>query len=386
MKLMTKEEFKKLAEYRDEVCVSIFIPTNRGGEDVLEEKDRTLFKGQWQQCARELEDKGISEERIEKIGAPIRDLIDDKNFWRHQSDGLAVFASESFFERYTLPVYFETYYHISDRFYVKPLVPMFSGQGRFYVLELQQDNVKLYEATRHSIGPVRIDDLTPDNILDRVGYDYEDKDRKNKTQHELSGQFTQHGYEPTSDHKNEILRFFRAVDEGVTELINGDKAPLLVACQDNMFPIYKEANTYNHLYEASSVPGNPSDYRNAIDLHEKAWETIEPHFEKEMREKIADFKEYNGTQRTSTGIADIIASIHESKIDTLFLENNTDVWGTYDKKNMAVEIHEEPKEESISLMNLAAAKTIEMGGQVYLIEGSVMPDPNSKMNALYRFS
>lgn len=390
MPILTKEQFENLAKYDNNPCVSIFIPTQRAGKDVLEEKDRIHLKSQWKKATEELKAMGLPQEKIEKIGKPVDGLLDDRDFWRHQSDGLALFLADGFVEKYTLPVNFETFTYVADHFYLKPLVPMFNGDGRFYLLHLQLDDVKLYEATQYSIGEVKIADLTPDRLEDRVGYDYEEKHRKHKTQRNNvgahpNGTSTQHGYDAANrDDKNEILRFFRAVDKGINEILNNETVPLVVACQDYFFPIYQEASRYKNLFQ-KSVPGNPeADHESYLDLHAAALDVLEPHFRKEREEKMTQFRELNPS-RTSSRISEIIPAIYEGKVDTLFLQNREDIWGDFNEKMASVDVHDEKRNGSVSLMNLAAVKVIEQNGKVYLMEDEFMPDKNAKMNAVYRY-
>ena len=390
MPILTKEQFESLAKFDNNPCISIYIPTERAGKDVLEEKDRIHLKSQWKKAYEKLKDMGLPQEKIDKIGKPIDDLIADTNFWRHQSDGLAIFAADGFFEKYTVPVNFEAFTYVSDHFYLKPLIPLFNGDGRFYLLHLQIDDVKLYEATQYTIGEVKIDDLVPDQLEDRVGYDFEEKNRKHKTQRNNiganpNGTSTVHGYEPaTRDRKNEILRFFRAVDKGIYEILHNESVPLVVACQDSYFPIYQEASRYKNLYP-KSVPGNPeADHDSVYGLHAAALNLLEPHFRKEKEEKMKEFNELNPS-RTSTSVSEIIPAIYEGKVDTLFLQNREDIWGKFNEPMASVEIENEPTNGNVSLMNLAAIKVIEQGGQVYLIENQFMPDKRSKMNAVFRY-
>ena len=259
-----------------------------------------------------------------------------------------------------------------------------------YLLHLQKDDVKLYEATQYTIGEVEVSDLTPDRLEDRVGYDYEEKHRKHKTQRNSvgvnpSGVSTQHGYDAANrDDKNELLRFFRAVDKGIYEVLHNETVPLVVACQDAYFPIYQEASRYKYLYP-KVVPGNPeADHDNVFSLHAAALDTLEPHFRKEREEKMTEFNELNPS-RTSTSISEIIPAIYEGKVDTLFLQNREDIWGNYNENMASVDVHDEKRNGSVSLMNLAAIKVIEQNGKVYLIENEFMPDKNSKMNAVYRY-
>ncbi len=385
MSIITQEQFEKLANFKDELCISIFIPTQRAGKEVLEEQSKTHLKSKMDDIKRKLDKAGHSEEKITKIISPIRELIEDKDFWRHQSDGLAIFASPEFFEKFTVPVNFEAYEHISNEFYIKPLVPLFSGDGRFYLLAIQVKGVSFYEASRYSITKINIEDLTPSSLMERVGFDYEEKALQFKTSGATQGEKNMHGHAGADrERKHEIFRYFRAVDEGLQPILNKGKLPLVVACQDYLFPIYKDANTYNKLYE-EPVPGNPSDM-DLMDFHEKSWNVIEPFFEKTKREKLKKYEEWNNTEHTSPSVSDIIPAAMEGKIDTLFLENREEIWGTYNDKSRKVTINDQQNSGNYSLMNLAAKKVLENGGNVFLIEAAFMPEKDSKMNALFRYS
>lgn len=385
MSLLDQKQFDKLASFKNEVCVSIFIPTQRAGKEVLDEKNKTHLKSQLDEIRKKLNKKGVPPEKITRITTPIQELVEDRDFWRHQSDGLAVFSSEDFFEKLTLPVNFDAYIHISSDLYVKPLVPVLNGDGRFYLLAITQDEVQFYEASKYSITKIKVDDLTPGRLEDRVGYDYEEKNRKHKTQNNLAGGSTSHGYDAQNrDDKNEILRFFRAVDKGLDTILHDENVPLAVACQDYLFPLYQEATRYKNLFE-KPVPGNPFD-TDILGLHEKAWNLVEPYFEKPKTEKLEKYREHDQTGNTSSSVEEILLAAVEGKVDTLFLENREEIWGSFDEKEMKVTIHDEQKDGNISLMNLATKKVLENRGKVYLVEHAFMPTKDSKMNALYRYS
>ncbi|HSM62595.1 MAG TPA: hypothetical protein VK833_01530, partial [Gillisia sp.] len=206
--MINEQEFKKLANFKNETCVSIFIPTQRAGKEVLEEKNKKHLHSEWVQIRKQLKEANMDDTVINSIGKPIESLLEDRDFWRHQSDGLAIFSSENFFESYTLPVNFEAYHYISSEFYVKPLVPAMTGDGKFNILAVQLDDVKFYEASKFSITPVEIDDLTPSRLEERVGYDYKEKALQFRTQGE-GGEKTQfHGHGGSErDEKTEIKQF-----------------------------------------------------------------------------------------------------------------------------------------------------------------------------------
>lgn len=384
MSMINEQEFKKLASFKNETCVSIFIPTQRAGKEVLEEKNKKHLHSKWVQIRKELKEANVNEGAINRIGQPIEALLEDRDFWRHQSDGLAIFSSEDFFESYTVPVNFEAYHYISSEFYVKPLVPAMTGDGKFNILAIQLNEVKFYEASKFSITPLEIDDLTPSRLEDRVGYDYKDKSLQFHTQGE-GGEKTQfHGHGGGErDEKVEIKQFFRAVDQGIKEYLHKENLPLLIFCQDHLFPIYKEANTYKHLFD-KVIPGNPND-TDILGIHQKALEVFEPYLNENRDKKIEKYKDLSSTANTTSALSDIIPAVYQGKVDTLFIENRAEVWGKYNEDNMKVDFSDNNENGNISLLNLAARKTVEMGGKVYLVEHEFMPQKKSKMNALLRF-
>jgi hypothetical protein len=113
---------------------------------------------------------------------------------------------------------------------------------------------------------------------------------------------------------------------------------------------------------------------------------MEPIFDEERKEKIALFKQYDGSGKTSSNnIEQIVPAAINGKIDTLFVRNNEDIWGIYDPEKGNVRVDEEPLPSSVSLLNKMAIKTFLNGGKVYLLEKDEMPNPHSRVNALYRY-
>jgi hypothetical protein len=385
MPLLSKKEIAELHAINKEHCISIFIPTHRAGKEVLQEKDALSLKVQLQHVRKKLAKKGYHETDITAITKPVQQLIDDNLFWRQQSDGLAIFIAENYFQKYTLPIYFEAFNYISNLFYLKPLMPLFVGDGRFYLMVLQLDKVQLYECTQHSITEIIIEDVIPKNQQDRVGYDYEEKNLQFRTQQAGKGQVMYHGQEAaTGKRKNEIKTYFRAINDGIKPLIKNENIPFLVASQDYLFDIYKSVNTYTNLFDKNIN----SDLKasDILDLHELAWENISSVFDQERKDKITQFLDAQGTGKTAIGIEQILPKAFEGKIDTLFCENLADIFGTYkEENNTIITTQTEENETSISLMNLAAIKTFSNGGNVYLLDQENMPNPHSKINALYRY-
>ena len=111
-----------------------------------------------------------AEERLQKVGLRSPDaasllssaetLVNNADFWRHQSDGLALFIDpQGNMSRYSVPINFSELVIVTRRFHLKPLLRLLSGDGRFYVLALSQGDLRLLEGTRHSVSEVDLADV-----------------------------------------------------------------------------------------------------------------------------------------------------------------------------------------------------------------------------------
>ena len=89
-----------------------------------------------------------------------RQLLQENSFWRYAADGLALFLSTEQFQPYRLPLKFEELMVAGNRFHIKPLLPLFSSDGRFYVVALSQNEVRMLQCTRFSSMAVDLSELS----------------------------------------------------------------------------------------------------------------------------------------------------------------------------------------------------------------------------------
>lgn len=378
------DDLIRLSEYHNTSCISIYIPTHRGGAETLNGQDALSLKNQLKLIRNKLSEQGKSVREIGKLVNPVQELVDDADFWRHQSGGLALFVSENIFEKYTVPVSFEPFNYLSSEFYLKPLFPLFNEYGYFFLLSLKKDEVKFYEGHKYGLTEIDVSDVVPSRLEDAVGYDYEQKQLQFRTQvggNQLS--FYGHGHSDTKD-DNELLVFFREIDRGImTKLHDQQQPPLLLCCLEHYYPVYLQAATHRNIFP-QHIPYNPADL-DRRSMHEKAWELLEPHFEQGLHNRKERFLIGIDKGKASSNIREIIPAAVAGRIDTLFLEKNSDVFGVYDLTTGGISIQEQQNLANVSLTNLAAKKVYEQGGYIYLLGKHEMPDGSSDINALFRY-
>ena len=157
LSILSKGRLRKLAEKHDGWFVSIFLPTHRAGAQMAQ--DRIRLKNLIVEAETELRAVGVRTPDIEEMLEPAQKPLQNTCFWQHQSEGLAIFRSRQLFRHFRLPYGFQSLMVVAERFHIKPLLPLLSGDGRFYVLALSQQEVRLLHGTRCGVDEVDVEDV-----------------------------------------------------------------------------------------------------------------------------------------------------------------------------------------------------------------------------------
>lgn len=385
MDIPTKEDLKTLSDADRGVCVSLYLPTHEAGAATRENAIR--FKNRVQDAAARLRERGYDDRDVDTLLSPAQKLIEDNTFWQHQRKGLAMFlaADEQF--QYKLPLAPEELSMVSDRFHLKPLLPLLTDDGRFYILAVTLNKVRLLEATRYSVSEVALGDA-PTSLAEALRYDDDAEPtlRAYATAGSGSGTPLQAQGAEEVDRKEDILRFFTVLDNGLRKVLEpqGDRIPVVFVGNVTNFPIYQEANHYNGLME-HFVEDNP-EVMSDEKLHERAWELVSAHFG-ERREKDAEAfraKQGSDAERASSNLEDVLPASYDSRVQTLFVPLRQHRWGRYDPEARTAEFHDEMGTESHDLFDLAAVHTLLNGGTVYAAEPQEVPG-EGEVAAVYRF-
>ncbi len=386
MKLLSINELKTLVEKPDGVCVSIYMPTIKLGAETQQNPIR--FKNLMREAEEQLINSGLRGQDARDLLQPAQE-IDNYEFWQHQGDGLAIFISKNMFSYYCLPLNFEELVVVTDRFHLKPLLSLLTGDGRFYILALSQNQVRLFQGTRYSINEIELENV-PQSLAEALKYDTAEKQLQFHTRTPQGGgggggdrAAIFHGQGAgNDDQKDNILRYFHQVDEGLQELLKNQQAPLVLAGVEYLFPIYEQANTYLNLID-EGVTGNP-DELTAEELHSLAWEIIQPYFEQSQQAAADYYQELVGTGQTSNNIKEIVSAAYYQRVDTLFVGVGVQQWGSFTPESNQVELHQEKEIGDEDLMDFAAIHTLLNGGTVYAVESEAVPD-NTPLAAVFRY-
>lgn len=140
MDILKQKDLKEIIDASGEWCTSIYMPTHRFGRE--QQQDPIRFKNLITEAEEKLLESGLRRLEVQKLMQPAERLLDDANFWQHQSDGLAVFLSSDSAHIYRLPSRFEELVIIANNFHIKPLLPLLIENGQFYILALSLNEVR----------------------------------------------------------------------------------------------------------------------------------------------------------------------------------------------------------------------------------------------------
>ena len=312
---------------------------------------------------------GLKASQLKTFREPIQKLCDNPGFWQYQNDGLALFRSPDQFYYYRLPLRFDELVVVTERFHVKPLLRLFTEDGRFYLLTLSKNEVRFFQCTRYGVRETPLPEGTPrslNELLDTAGVE------KQLGMHTAGGATKFHGHGArVQDSKQDLREFFRLVDKGVRDVLREDRAPLVLAGVDYLFPLYGESNTYPHLIEGG-VPGNPEG-RRPEDLQSSAWAVVEPYFRKRREEAAGRYAENVGAGRVSDDIQKVVPAACQGRVDQLFVAVGRQRWGRFDEHSQQVTPSSEKNPGDRDLLNLAATRTLVQGGVVYAVAPDEVP-------------
>ncbi len=353
------------------------MPTHRTGVET--QQDPIRLKNLLGEAEKRLSNQGFGPRDVQKMLEPASKLLPAAYFWQHQSDGLAIFLSGNSTHIYRLPLSFEELVMVDDHFYIKPLLPMITGDGQFYILALSQNDIRLLNGTRYGVSEVDTGQLVG-SLEEAIPFDGHQTSLQIHSSGAAGGMtgspsVTFHGQGGGSDEsaKNDLLRYFHLVEDGLAEFLQGDQVPLVLAGVEYLLPIYKEANTYPNMIDMV-IKGNP-DLLSTEELHKSAWEIIRPHFQVAQEEAVAFYQQLAGqkSKRAADTIENILPAAIQGRVETLFVAAGVQQWGVINPVTNEIEIHDQLQPGDEHLLDLAAVQTYLKGGKVYIMETEKMP-------------
>jgi hypothetical protein len=382
METLSKDDLQALVQKRKDLCISIYMPTHRSGVETQQNQIR--FKNLLREAEERLVTCGMRAQDTRSFLEPALNLVNNVLFWRQQQDGLAFFLSSDLFLHYNLPISIADLVVVTDRFHIKPLLPVLSRDERFHVLALSQHDVKLYDGNRLNMQEVTVAGL-PHGIAEALQTDEPEKQvrfRSGGTGSDRGSMVSGHGAD-IEDTKDNLLRYFRQVDKVLNKgILKESHIPLILAGVDYLLPIYREVNTYPELYE-EAITGNTKGIT-TDQLYKEVWALVSTRYDRAIAAAVDLYQQSQGTGLTSSDIRDILTAAHHGRIGVIFVPLDRQLWGSFKSDSGRLKFYDGPITGGEDLFDLAAIQTYINGGRVFAVPPEVIPDGRA-VAALFRY-
>lgn len=382
------EDIEKIGSSRDQLCISVFIPTHRFGYQVNDKQDQLVFKNELQAIRHELSAKGYQERDIMNLLEPAYRLLDDSTAWRYMEEGLAMFLSPSFFRWDKYPISFTPQHFITQNFIISPLAPVLTDRNSFYILNINRDKISLYKADEFDIIEEKLpEDLIPSDMEEVMQYYEFQKHFDGKPMTSFHGMvLTSHGQRQEIDKRDRYLQeYIGKICQGLDSYLNDNPLPLVLAGSDHIQGYFRKTSKYTHIL-AEGIAGNYTDLQ-PDELHQKGWEVAKKEATQPRRNDIKSYKAWAGTGRTSYDLQDIYVSALAGRIESICFVKDTNIWASV-KKDDRLELHENQHENDIHVFNDIVWHTLHNQGNVIQVDSyEDLPEKEVPvhMTAVYRY-
>jgi hypothetical protein len=364
-------------------CITIYMPTSRCFPDNVQ--DTLRFKN-LVSMAEEEGTASVGKREIEPLIERLRVFQEEHEFWNHTLDGLAVFVAPGYFRvlRLQQPVLEQV--HVSDVFFVKPLIRIFQMSGRFQVLVLTKNAIRLYEGSRQRIDEIEPASGVPKTLTDALGTEITPPHITVASYGGVGqGSSMRHGHTSRKDEEElDEERYFRAVDHAVTEHHSKPSGlPLILAALPQHQSLFRSINHNPGLLE-DGISVDPGLLEPDI-LRDKALEVLEPHMQREIDHYVARYEESVSKSLGSDNLFDITEAALSGNVSVLLLDEQSVYPGGIDQAKGNISFSMTTKGNEHDVLEDLAVTVMGKGGDVLVLPSEKIPSA-SGVAAIFRHS
>lgn len=370
-----------LAE-REAPCLSLYQPTHRQHPDNVQ--DPLRFRNLVKQLAASLR-KQYPARDIPALLRPFDALAEDRDFWNHAGDGLAVLGAPDFFRVYKLQRPVAELTVVADSFHAKPLMRIAQSADRYQILGLNRHAFKVFEGNRDALvelPPIGGMAQTADEWLGKDGDAREGAHRAYGQ--DGGGDVTRHGTDVKQDAEDrDTQQFFRAVDAAVLKHCSQPSGqPLILAALPQHHHLFRAVSTNRSLI-AEAIDVDP-DALSLDALRERAWQVMQPHYLRRLAGLVESFGAAAAKGRGTDGLRAIAEAAVGGRVETLLIEAERLFPGHIDPTSGAITTANLAHPDVDDVLDDLGEIVLRKSGEVIVVPAERMPT-NTGVAAIYRY-
>lgn len=386
MRQITTERVQRLLAGHEPPCVSLYMPTHRHNPDSLQGPIR--YKNLLREVERSLADRYPTRD-VRSLLEPFRDLTNNRHFWEHRLDGLAILAAAGTLEVFEVQRPLPELAVVADSFHVKPLLRVVQSADRFHVLCVGRHKASLYEGNRDALDevngiPTTIQEALGDQLTEphQTVASYGDGAGGPRAAHGEPRMY--HGHGAKKDEVDiDAERYFRAVDRAVLENHTRPSGlPLVLAALTEHHAVFRGVS-HNPSLLAGGVMRDPFPL-SADELRKAAWEVVGPHYLERLAKLVNDFQVARSRGQATADLSDAAAGAVAGRVGTLLVEDGRHVPGRIDTATGRIALGELSSPQVDDMLDDLAELVLRTGGQVVVVPTDRMPT-DSGLAATFRY-
>lgn len=364
-KIMQSNDIQLLLAGKNEICISIIMPTHRLSPD--RRTDPVELNNTMQKVKSDLLNK-YDHAAIAPLMLAMDELFEQIDFM-HNSEGIGLFISAHV--KKIIPFFFPVTERvtIAQTFDIRDLLYELYYNIPYVVLQLSQKETRLFNGRLNALTEI-IDGHFPQK--NEVEYEYSRHTRGNSNiGHSFIKEFEK---DKSAMEEIRFKNFFRETDKLLNSYINNG-AHLVVTGENKDLSYFNQITT--HLENiACNIPGNYATI-NEHELGALTWKAIKMFQDTNKERLINNFKEKTGQGLGITGLDNIWKAVQEGRSYTLLVEKDYSIPGYLpDNEDYNLFLHE-PKGPHRTLpdaVNNLIDLVLEKNGEVIIMENNVLRD------------
>lgn len=383
MQRVNSADIQTLTKKQGRPAVSIYMPTQ--GKDFAD--NRSYLKLLLSQARQELTKFASYKEKHEALYPAYR-LLHDRQWWRFTDAGVAIFTRQDSIFAYHLSRAPKQEITVSDRFHILPLIRYMKTRQPFYVLALSPKNTRLLHCDGEDVFELVVPGLprTVSEVVPALGHALNGSAERSSKPRLRDALVTlrEGGKRAIKRQHQDVLEteYFQQVARAVHRVVGRKHQPLVLAGLQRVQALYRKVGDSRYLYK-NAVAVNPDRLSN-FELRDKARSLIDELMSEVELTEQSKFLRLSVARpdRIVYGMKNVLTSIYQGKVQTLFVQNGARQWGRLRSK--LVEVHAGYHGGDADLLDVAASETINRKGDVYSLEQSDLP-AEAKIAAILRY-
>jgi hypothetical protein len=329
----------------------------------------------------------FQKDEIRPLLEPFLALADDRDFWNHTLDGLAVLGAKGIFRVYTLQRPVAQLAVVADSFHTKPLMRILQSADRYHVLGLNRQAIKLFEGNRDALDEIEPAQGVPRTITQALGEKLTEPHHTVASYGGVGGGHSpmHHGHGgKESEVDIDAERFFRAVDRAVMEHHSQPSGlPLILAALSEHHHLFHDVSR-NPFLLPESIDIHPDALSSIDELRQRAWQLIEPHYLARIAALVEAFGNASSKGLGDDVLAQVAKAVVGGRVATLLIEARREVPGRINAATGDIEFDDLGHPEVDDVLDDLGALALKMGGQVVVVTTELMPTKTG-IAAIYRY-